>query len=52
MLTPHAESIRVAESAVAAHVAVLRERNVSWARIGAALGVSKQAAWERFANEA
>jgi hypothetical protein len=27
---------------------VLREREVSWARIGEALGVSRQAAWERF----
>ena len=27
---------------------VLREREVSWARIGDALGVSRQAAWERF----
>ena len=25
-----------------------RERNVSWAKIGEALGVSRQAAWERF----
>ena len=52
MLTPHAASIRAAELAVAGHVAVLRGRSVSWTRIGAALGISKQAAWERFANEA
>ncbi len=26
----------------------LRKREVSWAKIGAALGVSRQAAWERF----
>ena len=26
----------------------LRERQVSWAKIGKALGVSRQAAWERF----
>jgi ATP-dependent Clp protease ATP-binding subunit ClpX len=52
MLTPHAETIRTAESAVAGHVSVLRGRNVSWTRIGAAFGISKQAAWERFANEA
>jgi ATP-dependent protease Clp ATPase subunit len=30
---------------------ILRERGVSWTRIGAALGVSKQAAWERFSGE-
>jgi hypothetical protein len=27
---------------------VLRKREVSWQRIGEALGVSRQAAWERF----
>ncbi len=30
-------------------VDVLREREVSWAAIGEALGVSRQAAWKRFA---
>ncbi len=30
------------------HVELLRERGVSWAAIGEALGVSRQAAWERF----
>lgn len=29
-------------------VALLRERKLSWAEIGKALGVSRQAAWERF----
>jgi hypothetical protein len=28
---------------------LLRERGVSWTRIGEALGISRQAAWERFA---
>ncbi|MBL8550380.1 MAG: hypothetical protein JNJ73_10365 [Hyphomonadaceae bacterium] len=31
-----------------AHVAALRAKDVSWARIAAALGISRQAAWERF----
>jgi hypothetical protein len=31
-------------------VALLRERDVSWADIGGALGVSRQAAWKRFAK--
>jgi hypothetical protein len=31
------------------HVDVLRDREVSWADIGKALGVSRQAAWRRFA---
>lgn len=29
-------------------IAVLRRRGTSWAAIGAALGISRQAAWERF----
>jgi biotin operon repressor len=29
-------------------VDVLRKREVSWAEIGKALGISRQAAWERF----
>ena len=33
------------------HVDVLRSRGISWTRIGEALGVSKQAAWERFSGE-
>lgn len=39
------------DAAVHEHVAVLRERGISWTRIGQALGVSKQAAWERFSGE-
>jgi ATP-dependent Clp protease ATP-binding subunit ClpX len=31
------------------YVDVLRDREVSWAEIGEALGVSRQAAWRRFA---
>ena len=38
-------------AAVHDHVDMLRERGISWTRIGAALGVSKQAAWERFSGE-
>jgi hypothetical protein len=29
----------------------LRERGLSWARIGAALGMARQSAWERFSGE-
>jgi ClpX C4-type zinc finger len=39
-----------ADAAVHDHVGVLRGRGISWTRIGAALGVSKQAAWERFSG--
>jgi hypothetical protein len=39
------------DAAVHEHVAILRAGGVSWTRIGQALGVSKQAAWERFSGE-
>jgi ATP-dependent protease Clp ATPase subunit len=39
------------DRAVAHHVAALRARGVSWARIGEALGVTRQSAWERFSGE-
>jgi hypothetical protein len=37
-------------AAQALYVEILRERGVSWADIGGALGVSRQAAWKRFAK--
>ena len=40
-----------ADAAVHDYVDVLRGRGLSWTRIGEALGVSKQAAWERFSGE-
>jgi hypothetical protein len=47
--------VKASEASVAAlralqqaQVAALRKRDVSWAAIGAALGMSRQAAWERF----
>jgi ClpX C4-type zinc finger len=39
------------DAALHDHVAILRDRGISWTRIGQALGVSKQAAWERFSGE-
>jgi hypothetical protein len=39
------------DAAVHDHVGILRDRGISWTRIGEALGVSKQAAWERFSGE-
>ena len=39
------------DAAVHDHVDILRARGISWTRIGEALGVSKQAAWERFSGE-
>lgn len=32
-------------------IGLLRERNLSWAAIGKAMGISRQAAWERFTRE-
>ena len=32
-------------------VAVLRERRVTWVRIGTALQITRQSAWERFSGE-
>lgn len=40
-----------ADAALHDYVDVLRDRGISWTRIGEALGVSKQAAWERFSGE-
>lgn len=39
------------DRAVAHHVAALRSRGISWARIGEALGMARQSAWERFSGE-
>jgi ClpX C4-type zinc finger len=43
-----ASSAAQIESGLRDRVHELRERNVSWARIGAALGMTRQSAWERF----
>lgn len=37
--------------AVAGMVRMLRQRGVTWARIGEALGMTRQSAWERFSGE-
>jgi ATP-dependent protease Clp ATPase subunit len=50
MVRAHAAHQNV-DRAVAHHVAVLRARGVSWARIGEALGMTRQSAWERFSGE-
>ncbi len=39
------------DRAVAHHVVALRARGLSWARIGEALGMTRQSAWERFSGE-
>jgi len=39
------------ETAVQDRVLRLRSRSVTWARIGEALGISRQSVWERFSGE-
>src|ERR1700722_18139734 len=50
MVRAHAAHQNV-DRAVKRHVAALRERGISWARIGEALGMTRQSAWERFSGE-
>jgi ClpX C4-type zinc finger len=47
-LAPSNASLEGVRSVLQAQVETLRKRGVSWADIGAALGISRQAAWERF----
>ncbi|MGD0556159.1 MAG: ClpX C4-type zinc finger protein [Streptosporangiaceae bacterium] len=39
------------EASLQRMVTILRERRVTWARIGAALQITRQSAWERFSGE-
>ena len=47
-LGPIEESIQGKGNQLQSVVDLLRSRKVSWAQIGAALGISRQSAWERF----
>lgn len=47
-LSPTEKTLEAVRSDMQNKVDVLRKRGVSWAMIGGALGVSRQAAWERF----
>jgi ClpX C4-type zinc finger len=48
---PHiAASAANIEAGLRERVDQLRERGVSWARIGTALGMTRQSAWERFSR--
>jgi hypothetical protein len=38
------------EQAVARYVHELRKRDMTWSRIGEALGISRQSAWERYGS--
>src|SRR5262249_48553858 len=45
---PSNAALEGVRSVLQAQVDTLRTREVSWAEIGKALGISRQAAWERF----
>jgi len=47
-LPPASAAVDLARDVLQEHVDELRRREVSWAEIGDALGISRQAAWERF----
>ncbi len=41
-------AVDAARNVLQQRVEILRDRKISWDRIGKALGVSRQSAWERF----
>ena len=47
-LKPAEATLDAMRSVLQAQIDALRKRGVSWSQIGDALGVSRQAAWERF----
>jgi hypothetical protein len=47
-LKPAEASLDAVRSVLQAQIDTLRKRGISWSQIGNALGVSRQAAWERF----
>ena len=47
-LAPTNAALEGVRTVLQAQVDTLRKREVSWADIGKALGISRQAAWERF----
>src|SRR5215831_18435280 len=47
-LGPIEETLQGKDNQLQSAVELLRSRKVSWAQIGAALGISRQSAWERF----
>jgi ATP-dependent protease Clp ATPase subunit len=47
-LKPSVATVEAGRFVLRTQVEALRKRDVSWAAIGDALGISRQAAWERF----
>ena len=50
-LRPATAAVGAVQQTLQEHVALLRRRGVTWERIGEAIGVSRQSAWERFSGE-
>jgi ATP-dependent Clp protease ATP-binding subunit ClpX len=48
LLRPIEETVQGKSNQLQSVVETLRSREVSWAKIGDALGISRQSAWERF----
>ena len=46
-----AGAVRHADRYLTAWVRMARERGITWTRIGEALGMTRQSAWERFSGE-
>jgi ClpX C4-type zinc finger len=49
-LKPAAATVEATREVLQSQVETLRRRSVSWEAIGGALGISRQAAWERFSR--
>ncbi|HEX2466322.1 MAG TPA: ClpX C4-type zinc finger protein [Thermoanaerobaculia bacterium] len=47
-LRPGSAAVDAVRDVLQEHIDILRRRGVSWEKIGDAMGVSRQAAWERF----
>jgi hypothetical protein len=50
-LRPAQAALSAVEDTLREHVQLLRKRGITWNRIGDALGVTRQAAWDRFSGE-
>ena len=47
----NAAGLKQSEEQLQRAVSLLRRNQVAWSRIGEAIGISRQAAWERFSGE-
>jgi len=50
-LRPAAAAVGTVEETLKQHVDLLRRRGVTWEKIGEALSMSRQSAWERFSGK-